>query len=152
MKKFFTAALLSLGVLTATTAANAGELKAGVLSCHVDSGWGWVVGSSKSADCVFTDSKGKKHHYKGQITKIGVDVGFTTGKNVAWVVMSANGKASDLSGNYMGVNAEATAIGGFGANVLIGGFNKNFTLQPLSVQGQLGLNVAAGAATLSLSK
>lgn len=152
MKKFFTAAVLSLGVLVAASSANAGELKAGVLSCHVNSGWGWLIGSSKSAKCVFTDSQGKKHVYNGQITKLGVDVGFTTGKNIAWVVMSANGTASDLSGNYMGVNAEATAVGGFGANVLLGGFNKNFTLQPLSVQGQLGVNVAAGAVTLSLSK
>ena len=152
MKKIITAALLSLGVLAAATAANAGELKAGVLSCHVDSGWGWLIGSSKSAKCVFTDSQGKKHVYKGQITKLGVDVGYTTGKNIAWVVMSANGTAADLSGNYSGVNAEATAIGGFGANVLLGGFNRNFALQPLSVQGQVGVNVAAGAVTLSLSK
>lgn len=153
MIKYLAAALLSLGVLTAiNTTSEAASVKTGVLSCRVDSGWGWVIGSSKSATCVFTASNGKKHTYQGQITKIGVDVGYTNNKSIAWVVMSANGEDSNLSGNYMGVNAEATAIVGAGANVLVGGFNKNFTLQPVSVQGQTGLNVAAGVATLSLSK
>ncbi len=152
MKKFFTAALLSLGVLAATVStSSAAGVKAGTLSCHVDSGWGLLIGSSKKADCVFTAANGKKTRYKANITKIGVDVGYTENKNIAWVVMSLNGNGADLSGNYMGVNAEATVGVGLGANALVGGLNKNFALQPVSVQGQTGLNVAAGVQSLSLS-
>lgn len=150
MKKFFTAALLSMGLLTAITSANAAEIKTGVLSCKVHSGWGVVIGSSKKVDCVFTASNGKKTKYKGNITKIGVDIGYTDNKTIAWVVLSGNGTGSDLSGTYIGANAEATAIVGLGANALVGGLNNNIALQPLSVQGQTGLNVAAGVAALTL--
>jgi hypothetical protein len=151
MKKFFTAALLSLGVLASiATASSAASVKAGTLSCRVDSGWGLLIGSSKSADCVFTHSNGKKTKYKANITKIGVDVGYTDNKTIAWVVMSLNGDGADLSGTYLGVNAEATAGVGLGANALVGGLNKNFALQPVSVQGQTGLNVAAGVQSLTL--
>lgn len=151
MKKFFTAALLSLGVLAAAaTTSNAAELKTGVLSCKVNSGWGVLIGSSKKVNCVFTASNGKKTKYTGNITKIGVDVGYTDNKTIAWIVMSGNGTGSDLSGTYIGVNAEATVVAGLGANALVGGLNNNIALQPLSVQGQTGLNVAAGIASLTL--
>lgn len=151
MIKYFAAALLSLGIISAaTTASEAASVKAGVLSCHVDAGWGLLIGSSKSADCVFTASSGKKTHYKANITKIGVDVGYTANKNIAWVVLSAEGSNGDLSGTYIGVNAEATAIAGLGANALVGGLNKNFALQPISVQGQTGLNAALAVQALTL--
>jgi len=151
MKKFFTAALLSMGLLTAISSANAAEVKTGVLSCKVHSGWGVIIGSSKKVDCVFTASNGKKTQYKGSITKIGVDIGYTDNKTIAWVVLSGNGSGADLSGTYIGANAEATAIVGLGANALVGGLNNNIALQPLSVQGQTGLNVAAGVASLTLN-
>jgi hypothetical protein len=150
MKMFFTAALLSLGILASVSTADAAAVKSGVLSCHVDSGWGLLIGSSKSADCVFTASNGKKTKYKANITKIGVDVGYTDNKNIAWVVLSLNGDGAGLEGTYLGVNAEATVVAGLGANALVGGLNRNFALQPISVQGQTGLNVAAGVAALTL--
>ena len=50
-----------------------------------------------------------------------------------------------MQGSYGGVSAEATAIVGFGANVLIGGFQKSITLQPISIQAQTGLDLAAGS-------
>ena len=112
MKKFFTAALISLGLLASASSANAVELKTGVLSCKVHSGWGVVIGSSKKVDCVFTASNGKKTNYKGNITKIGVDIGYTYNKVIAWIVMSPTGSGADLSGTYIGVNAEATVVAG----------------------------------------
>lgn len=151
MKKFLTAALLSLGVLAATVpASEAAALKAGTLSCHVEKGWGLIIGSSKNADCVFTHTNGKKTHYKANITKLGVDIGYTENKKIAWVVMSLHGDGADLKGTYVGANAEVTAVAGLGVNALVGGLNKNFALQPVSVQGQTGLNVAAGVAVLTL--
>ncbi|MEO8321348.1 MAG: DUF992 domain-containing protein, partial [Bradyrhizobium sp.] len=43
----------------------------------------------------------------------------------------------------------SVGIGG-GGNFLVGGPANTFSLQPLSVQGQTGLNVAAGIADIEL--
>ena len=56
-----------------------------------------------------------------------------------------------LAGSYGGVTASATAVVGAGANVLVGGSNKTISLQPLSIEGNTGLNVAAGVAALTLT-
>lgn len=150
MKNFIAATIAALGITFAATSADAAAIKVGTLTCHVDSGWGAIVGSSKKADCVFVDTNGKHKHYRANITKIGVDVGYTANKTIAWVVMSLEGHKGNLAGTYLGVNAEATAIVGVGANALVGGLNRNFALQPISVQGQTGLNVAAGVAALTI--
>lgn len=151
MKNLFTAALLSLGLMTvAIPTADAAAVKAGTLSCRVDGGWGLLIGSSHAANCVFTASDGKKTKYKANITKIGLDIGYTDNKNIAWVVLNLKGDGADLSGNYMGVNVEATAGVGLGANALVGGFNGNFALQPISVQGQTGLGAALAVQALTL--
>jgi hypothetical protein len=150
MIKYIAAALFATGLMAAAPVAEAAAVKTGVLSCHVDSGWGLLIGSSKKAACVFTASNGKKTKYAANITKIGADVGYTANKNIAWVVMSLNGDAASLAGTYMGVNVEATAVVGVGANVLVGGLHKSVALQPVSVQGQVGLSAAVAAAGLQL--
>ena len=150
MKKFFAAALVALGVMFSVNTADAAAIRAGVLSCNVDAGWGVLIGSRKEATCTFTASNGSKHFYDATITKIGADIGYTANKNIAWVVMSLEGNTADLSGTYLGVNAEATAIVGLGANALVGGLNRNFALQPISVQGQTGLNTAVAVQALTL--
>ncbi|MGB9657775.1 MAG: DUF992 domain-containing protein, partial [Pseudolabrys sp.] len=58
--------------------------------------------------------------------------------------------AAMLAGKYVGATAEASIAAGLGANVLVGGSDRTIALQPLSVQGQAGLNVAAGVAELIL--
>ena len=58
----------------------------------------------------------------------------------------------DLAGNYGGVGANASVGVGFGGNFLVGGPENSYALQPISVQGQTGLNVAAGSPTSSLSR
>lgn len=150
MVKYLAAALVSLGLLASVPSADAAAVKAGTLSCHVDGGWGLILGSSHNADCVFTASNGKKTLYKANITKIGVDVGYTENKNIAWVVLNLKGDNANLAGSYMGVNVEATAGVGLGANALVGGFNGNFALQPVSVQGQTGLGAAVAVQALTL--
>ncbi len=55
-----------------------------------------------------------------------------------------------LAGNYGGVTAGATVGVGLGANVLVGGSNNSIALQPLSIEGNTGLNVAAGIADITL--
>jgi len=141
---------LALLVGVSSVSAEAAAIKVGVLECRVESGWGAIIGSSKEAKCTFTKSNGKKVHYDGTISKLGIDIGYTSDKTVAWVVMSLEGRSADLSGTYIGAGVEATAIVGLGANALLGGFNDNLALQPISVQGQTGLNVAAAVQTLRL--
>ncbi|MGL5137733.1 MAG: DUF992 domain-containing protein, partial [Beijerinckiaceae bacterium] len=55
-----------------------------------------------------------------------------------------------LAGDYVGAAAEATAGVGLGVNALVGGSDRAYSLQPISVEGQLGLNLAAGVAQMTL--
>ena len=55
------------------------------------------------------------------------------------------------AGSYGGVTASATAVVGAGANLLVGGTGNAISLQPLSIEGNTGLNVAAGVAGLTLT-
>lgn len=149
VKSTLIAAATFLGVVSVTPA-DAAAIKVGVLECRVDNGWGLILGSSRDVDCTFIGSNGKKTHYDGKLTRVGVDIGYTDSKTISWVVMSLEGNGADLSGTYLGVGAEATAVIGLGANAMVGGLDKNFALQPLSVSGQTGLNVAGGVQSLSL--
>ena len=153
MKKLFLASVMALGVAATGAQADSG-VKLGVLTCGIDGGVGYIIGSSKGVSCVFKPGNGhKSEHYHGTIGKLGVDIGVTEQTVLAWAVF-APGKAvpGGLAGTYLGATAEATVVAGLGANVLIGGFNKTINLQPISVQAQTGLNVAAGVASLSLHK
>jgi len=150
MKKIALVALIALGVSAAPALARTG-VKIGMLTCHVEGGVGYVIGSSKAMDCIYKPVSGSVEHYHGKIGKLGIDIGFTNDTTIAWAVF-APGKVKPhaLKGGYGGASAEATVIGGLGANVLIGGFNKTINLQPVSVQAQTGLNIAAGVASLHL--
>lgn len=128
-------------------------VRVGVLSCGIAPGIGYIVMSRKKLSCVYQPSRGGRvEAYRGQITRIGLDIGMTSQSVVVWAVMApAKTKRGALQGSYGGVSAEATAVIGFGANVLIGGFHKSITLQPISIQAQTGLDLAAGVAGLSLN-
>ena len=153
MKKFLTASLLASALVFASATAQAGGIKVGILKCHIDGGAGFIIGSSKDVECEFNPSgPGRNEHYTGTIGKLGIDIGVTQESFLGWVVF-APGKLSNgaLKGSYTGASAEATLGLGVGANVLIGGFRKGINLQPLSLQAQTGLNIAAGVASLNLS-
>jgi hypothetical protein len=150
-----TAVLLAAGSYLSTPAAHAQPgVKVGVLTCQVDPGWGLVLGSSKTMSCSYTPDDGVGDFYTGKITKIGVDVGYTGGARMIWGVFAPSRDIAPgaLEGNYAGLSAQATAGVGVGANVLIGGFQRSITLQPLSVEGTKGLNVAAGIGAISLTR
>jgi hypothetical protein len=145
------AAVAALGLLPASAEAASG-VKVGVLSCGIAGGVGLILGSSKKIDCVYQPSGGgRPEHYAGRINKFGIDIGVTNQSVVVWAVF-APGKVNKggLQGTYVGATAEATVALGLGANALFGGFKKSVGLQPLSVQAQTGLNVAAGVADLTL--
>ncbi|MEI9992206.1 MAG: DUF992 domain-containing protein [Rhizomicrobium sp.] len=125
----------------------------GTLTCNVASGWGFVFGSSKDLHCTFRQNDRRVEHYTGSISKFGVDIGYTEGGVLVWGVVapSSDTRAGALDGDYVGATAGATVGVGLGANVLVGGFDKSFALQPLSVSDNRGLNVAAGIGAISLS-
>ncbi len=140
-------------VMTATIPADAQprRVQVGSLACSISAGVGLVVASQRNVNCNFQPENGPPEVYTGTMTRVGVDVGFTTGGAMVWGVFAdTNRYAGMLSGTYAGATAEATAGAGLGANVLIGGSNRSVALQPLSVQGQVGLNVAAGIGALEL--
>jgi hypothetical protein len=148
---------LSIGVvcLTAglsTTAEAQGGVRIGTLTCHVASGWGFVFGSSKALRCTFAPAPGRAEFYAGTINKFGVDIGYTQGGVLIWAVFAptANVGPGALNGNYVGATGSATVGVGAGANVLIGGSSSTISLQPVSVEGNTGLNVAAGIGSISL--
>jgi hypothetical protein len=151
MKRIIIASLLALAAFAAPASAREG-VKTGVLDCDVSAGIGFILGSSKTVDCTFKGNGGRVEHYRGKIGKLGIDIGATGKASMAWIVF-APGKINKgaLEGTYTGASAQATVIAGLGANVLVGGFEKSINLQPLSVQGQTGLNVAAGLTSLTLN-
>ena len=149
---------LMLGVAAAAAAfalvpANAAPhgVRVGELICNVASGWGFVFGSSKDLHCTYRGN-GHFEHYTGSISKFGVDVGYTQGGVLVWGVFAPTSdmRKGALSGDYVGASAQATVGVGAGANALVGGFDKSIALQPLSVEGSKGLNVAAGIGSISL--
>jgi uncharacterized protein DUF992 len=132
--------------------AQANRTKVGTLSCDISGGVGLIITSKKDLTCMFTPSQpGPREVYVGSITKFGLDLGATAGGEMVWAVYApTNRKFGALAGNYGGATAEATVGAGLGANVLVGGSDRTVALQPVSVQGQAGLNVAAGVAELRL--
>jgi Protein of unknown function (DUF992) len=140
-------------VASLSTAAQAQSgVRVGTLTCQVASGWGFVFGSSKSLHCTFAPAPGRAEFYAGTINKFGVDIGYTQGGVLVWAVFAptANLAPGALNGNYVGAMGSATVGVGAGANVLIGGSNSTISLQPVSVEGNTGLNVAAGIGSISL--
>src|SRR5277367_1256427 len=131
--------------------AKADGVKVGVLNCHESSGWGFIFGSSKGLHCIYHHG-GYSERYNGDVSKFGVDIGYTSGAVIVWDVLAPNAgpERGALAGDYVGVQASASVGPGVGANALVGGFRRSFTLQPVSIQGEEGLNVAAGIGSMSL--
>jgi hypothetical protein len=148
-KTLFAFAGLALAALGATPAD--AQTRVGMLTCTVAPGVGLVLGSQKQVNCDFRSVQGWHESYSGHITRIGLDVGFTEGGTIAWAVYAPSGGGRGvLAGGYGGATAEATVIGGLGANVLVGGLQRSIALQPVSVGAQRGLNAAAGIGGLEL--
>jgi hypothetical protein len=145
-------ALATLVALPMSTRAQPNRTKVGTLSCDVSGGIGLIITSKKELTCMFTPSQpGPREVYVGSISKFGLDLGATAGGEMVWAVYAPSTRRfGALAGTYGGATAEATVGAGLGANVLVGGSNRTVALQPISVQGQAGLNVAAGVAELRL--
>jgi hypothetical protein len=146
-----TAAFAGVAALAGPASAQS-AVNVGTLTCNVASGFGFIFGSSKALNCTFS-GLGRAEHYVGNITKFGADIGYTSGGVLVWTVVApvAVMVPGSLAGNYGGGTASATVGVGVGANALIGGSTNTVALQPLSIEGNTGLNVAAGIAGVTLS-
>ena len=152
MNKLIATSLAAL-LLSATAASAEATIQVGRLSCDVEGGTGLIFTSTKELDCDFIREGHKTEHYSGTIKKFGIDIGFTEGAKIEWVVFAAAdadvGKHA-LRGQYVGGSAEATLFVGLGANFLVGGFEDSFALQPWSIQAQTGLNLSYTFTNLTL--
>jgi hypothetical protein len=150
MKKSVLAlAALALTALAAVPAE--ARIRAGLLTCEVEPGVSFIIGSQKALTCRYKSVRGYRELYRGRITRLGLDIGYTSGGKIAWAVYApARRGPGALAGVYGGASAEATAGGGVGANVLVGGFRHSITLQPLSVGSQRGLDLAVAVSGMEL--
>lgn len=147
-----TAALVFAPLICASAHAQS-SIEIGTLTCIGGEGVGLILGSQKSYRCRFTGTGGQhRETYEATITKIGLDVGVTGTSTMVWTVLAASPQHRDgvLGGSYAGAAADVSVGIGGGGKVLVGGSDKSITLQPLSVQGQVGLNLAVGVAGMTL--
>ena len=156
---FLARAALACGLaagLAASTAgpAQAAYVKAGILTCNVGPSIGLLITQRKDMTCTFSPNRGRAEHYAGTLRKWGLALGATGQGVIVWAVLSTVSGVPPLgalAGEYAGASAEASIVVGAGANVLVGGSNRTFALQPLSVEGQIGLNFAVGISDLVLA-
>jgi Protein of unknown function (DUF992) len=144
---------LVTGGLALGTPAQAHDLRVGVMTCDMASGFGYILGSSRDLHCTFLPAEGPVEHYAGTISKFGVDIGYVQNAVIVWTVVAPTVALplGSLTGIYGGATASVTVGVGVGANALVGGSNYTISLQPVSIEGGTGFNVAGGFASMSLS-
>lgn len=127
-------------------------VKAGFLTCNVAGSVSFIFGSTRDMTCVYSPAAGGSENYKGTISKFGVDIGYVSSAVIVWGVFAPSTDVAQgaLAGEYAGASAGISVIYGLGANALIGGSEKAIALQPLSIEGNEGLNIAAGIGAMTL--
>jgi hypothetical protein len=149
IKKILLGAALALGLSTSTMADSA--VKVGTITCEFDGNVGLVIGSYTKGLCFYEGLNGQTANFYAGRLKVGLDVGFTNSTTVVWAVLAVGDKAADaMRGYYTGIGADASVGIGVGVNALVGGFNRSVMLQPISTQGQSGLNVTLAIQSLEL--
>jgi Protein of unknown function (DUF992) len=146
------ATAVALTAVLAPADAQPRRVELGTLTCSMSSSFGLIVGSQKNVNCIFRGQSGEPEEaYTGTMTTVGLDIGITTGGVIVWTVFADTSRyAGMLAGKYVGATAEVSIAAGLGANALVGGSHRTVALQPLSLQGQVGLDIAAGVGELDL--
>ena len=137
----------------ATEASAQGRAKAGTLACNLAPSVGFIVGGHRRLSCRYTpDGPWPPEIYVGSISTVGLDIGVSGRGRMVWAVFAPVGGhyRGALAGTYVGASAGASIGAGLGANVLVGGSHRSIALQPLSVQANTGINLAAGVSELRL--
>lgn len=150
------ACAVALFAASAPAQAQDGGVQLGQLVCEVEGGAGFIFGSSKNLTCTFTPANDSfpQETYTGVINKYGVDIGVTGDAVILWTVVAAEFDVyapNALAGTYRGATASAAFAAGLGANVLVGGSDETFALQPVSISAAEGVNVAVGLAEVVLN-
>jgi hypothetical protein len=129
-----------------------GRVQVGVLECIVQPSIGAIIGKVREMDCVFKPTTGRDENYSGTQAVLGIDIGVQAKAGLAWAVFAptVDRRPGELQGTYAGVSADAAVGLGLGANVLLGGSSRTVVLQPLSVEGQIGIGISAGVSSLKL--
>ena len=150
-------AALALGTLVVhaqqrdSAPASSKGVNIGSLTCKVAGGSGFVFGSTKALSCIFTRTDGSGERYVGDVRRFGIDIGYTEEAQIVWLVFApGNVTPGALAGSYAGATVQGTVVVGAAANILVGGNNGQVTLQPVSVEGSAGVNVAGGMAEIVL--
>ena len=154
MRRFRLLAAATVAMLAASIAGASAQqrVQVGVLECRGGASVGFIVGSVTNLGCVLRAEGMPEDRYVATIRKVGLDLGITQESALAWGVFAPSAQVGPggLSGNYVGAQGSATLGVGVGGNVLVGGSANSIALQPLSVQGQVGVSVAAGLQSLEL--
>jgi hypothetical protein len=154
MKTFLHRACLGCVVALIPFGANAESAQIGTLSCDVSKGIGMFVVEKQKLTCTFKQDKGgSTDTYVGSIDQYGVALGEVASGHLIWGVIAATRglPAGALTGTYSGVGANASVGPGAGANILVGGTGRAFSLQPISVEDQEGINIAGGVTIVTLN-
>ena len=149
------AALGGIALLIAASGSASAQsaVQVGTLACRMAPSVGLIVGSRQRMSCVFTFANtGRRVNYSGTITRVGLDVGITAGGRLIWGVRARTAGIAPraLAGTYVGASGDIAFGFGVGANALVGGSNRSVVLQPLSVEGSVGVNLALGVASMRL--
>jgi hypothetical protein len=146
---------LFAGLMAASPSAYAqsNTVRQGLLTCRTGPSVGLVVGSRQRLVCQFKSDRGRTQNYFGTIGRLGLDLGITAGGVMSWAVLAstANIPSGALAGEFVGASGDISLGVGIGANVLVGGTRKSISLQPVSVEGQVGANLALGVARMTLT-
>ncbi len=148
----FASTVVSLSAATPALA-QSHSIRQGVLTCRTSASVGLVVGSRQRLRCQFRSESGRIQNYTGTIGRLGLDLGITAGGVMTWAVLAstANIPTGALAGEFVGASGDISVGLGVGANILVGGTRKSVSLQPLSVEGQVGANLALGVARMKLT-
>jgi hypothetical protein len=156
LRSFILAGAAATMLVASFAGANAQQpmqrVQIGILECRGGASVGFIVGSVTNLGCVLRTEGMPEDRYVATVRKVGLDLGITQESALAWGVFAPVARLGpgDLSGNYAGAQGSAAIGVGAGGNVLVGGSNNSIALQPLSVQGQVGLSIAAGLESLEL--
>ncbi|WP_404546239.1 DUF992 domain-containing protein [Bradyrhizobium sp. USDA 223] len=134
------------------TAQEAGRSRVGTLTCNISPGVGMIVAGQRQLSCIYASARGRaREAYEGTVSTLGLDIGATSGGQLVWTVFAPTTvRRAALAGTYAGATAGGTVETGVGANLLVGGSDRTIALQPVSVQAQTGVNVAAGISRMEL--
>jgi hypothetical protein len=147
---------VALAITTVVASAIPGHAevaKIGILSCDVSRSVGEILARKQSLTCRFKPDAGQPETYVGNIDEYGIEIGRVDQGHLIWGVSSAMRGVPQgaLAGKYVGIGAGAALGVGVGANALVAGNNQSFSLQPLSVDGETGINIATGVIKVTLT-